>query len=367
MTSNYQARERRLRKLEREFDKKFPTEADCAEGIYKYTLGGIRCHFCGNKDLDREYGARVTKCGTCRKNVHLTAGTLFEGIRNCRPWLFGVWLLERGEAFSASMFAKVAGIAPATASVLLKKIKLVILKNMNNTVLVNSTHLSEVFCKRSKETPARQHPLTEQITIDERSRQNLAPETIDGMVEAAMDAIFQPVHNPRNVVRPVKVQSISIVEDTDNGKPATLVKWSNEKIAYRMLSKNSLNPDELCISSGLSPGQMSSALGMLEIAGFVERLPGDRYKPTSLAQTSACTANTSASNVDFVDIVKFICVHYHGISRKYVQPYLAGYWCIKDRKRWRRGALLKACVRSSPIAYSEVIAFVSPPLVQIAC
>ncbi len=367
MTSNYQDRERRLRKLLRKFDKKFPTEADCAEEIYKYTHGGIRCHFCGNKDLNREHGARVTKCGKCRKNVHLTAGTLFEGIRNCRPWLLGVWLLEQGEAFSASLFAKVAGIAPATALVLLKKIKFVILKNMANTVLVNSTHLSEVICKRSKETPAKEHPLAEQIVIDERARQNLAPDTIDGMVEAAMDAIFQPVHNPKQVVGPIIVQSISILEDADNGKPPALVKWSNEKIAYRMLSKNSLNPDELCTSSGLSSAQISSALGMLEIAGFVERLPGDRYKPTSLAQTSACTANTNASNVDFVPIVNFIRDHYHGISRKYVQPYLACYGCIRDRKRWRRGALLRACVRSSPIPYSEVIAFVSPPLVQIAC
>ncbi len=366
MTSNYQARSKRLRKLIRKFDKKFPKEADCAERIYKFIPGGIKCQFCGSKDLDWEHGARVTKCGKCLKNVHLTAGTLFKGVRNCRPWLLGIWLLEQGEVFSASMFAKEVGIAPATALVLLKKIKLVILENMNNTVLIGSATLSEIICKRSKETPAREHPLAEQTVIDEYTRQKVAPGTIDGMVEAAMDALFQPTHNFKQNV--YTVSSISILENTDNGKSKAPVKWENEKTTYRLLSNSPQSSDALCIHSGLSSAQISSALGMLEIAGFVERLPGDRFKPTTLAQTSIFIANNSNSmSVDIASIVNFIRDYYHGLSRKYLQIYLASYWCIIDRNRWRRGALLRACVRHSPISYSQVITFVTPHQVQVAC
>ena len=65
------------------------------------------------------------------------------------------------------------------------------------------------------------------------------------------------------------------------------------------------------------------------------------------------------------DFIGFIRVDYHGISRKYVQNYLAAYWCYKDRIYWPVGALLKACLKYRSISSNEIIDYVSPSIVKL--
>lgn len=62
----------------------------------------------------------------------------------------------------------------------------------------------------------------------------------------------------------------------------------------------------------------------------------------------------------FFDFVRRV---FQGISRKYLQLYLAVYWCSLNRRRWGVGRLFSACMRSRRRCYRARLNFVSPPVV----
>lgn len=237
------------------FNSEFPTEEDCVEALYtKFADQTVKCSSCQSDITQRNYGARIGKCQVCQKKNWFTAGTFFHRIRRAKPWLAAIWLLERGITVSAGLLHRLADIATSTAWLILKKLHLVInteLQNAPQAVLEPSASFLPAICKRSSETPALSHPVSEQVAIERRE-----------------------------------------------GKPA-------------------------------------------------------------------CTTASHAS--DLVASINFIREHFHGASRKYLQFFLAAYWCKTDRETWSRWSLLKACRRFRKISLEEIIAFSSPLLLKLSC
>lgn len=56
---------------------------------------------------------------------------------------------------------------------------------------------------------------------------------------------------------------------------------------------------------------------------------------------------------------------FHGISRKYLQFYIASFWCRVDRARWSVGRLLTEVAAFPKIECREVLSFVSPLIVKL--
>ena len=63
--------------------------------------------------------------------------------------------------------------------------------------------------------------------------------------------------------------------------------------------------------------------------------------------------------------IKFIRQYFHGSSRKYLQFFLAAYWCKTDREKWPDWSLLKACRNFRAIGEEEIISFISPLLLNL--
>ncbi|HEY9758574.1 MAG TPA: hypothetical protein V6C97_25640 [Oculatellaceae cyanobacterium] len=61
-----------------------------------------------------------------------------------------------------------------------------------------------------------------------------------------------------------------------------------------------------------------------------------------------------------IRISTFLFQNFDGVSRKYIQLYLAAYWCYKDRTRWFSEQLFSACFRSPPVSYAEILLYSSP-------
>lgn len=61
-----------------------------------------------------------------------------------------------------------------------------------------------------------------------------------------------------------------------------------------------------------------------------------------------------------IRISTFLFQNFDGVSRKYIQLYLAAYWCYKDRTRWFSEQLFCACFRSLPVSYAEILLYSSP-------
>jgi len=64
--------------------------------------------------------------------------------------------------------------------------------------------------------------------------------------------------------------------------------------------------------------------------------------------------------------IDFIVKDFQGISRKYIQMYLAAFWCKVDRDRWGSENFLYECRRFRKIKADEIRSYVSPPMVNLA-
>jgi hypothetical protein len=246
----------------REFETRYSSEEECVEALFQI-LGSLEktgCRNCGTLAVERDYGARVGKCNTCRKHFSFTSGTFFERVRLVRPWLAAAWFLERGTAISTKLFHELVGVAYSTAWMIHRKMALVIQSIMDREkksfVLIASEVFANVICRRSRETPARQHPHAEQLEFE----------------------------------------------------------------------KNSLS----------------------------------QAKPKMEWQVSQCHSRPALPCA-----TQLLRDAFHGISRKYLQIYLAELWCGSDRRCWPGGRLLKECSRHPIIREDEVLSFISPLLVKM--
>src|SRR5579883_1534268 len=152
-----------------QFDAMFKTELDCIEELWKSILKdeGIRCFNCGNLRLERDYGSRQIKCSACKRRSWFTAGTLFNRARLIRPWLAAIWLLEQGIEINAFILHNLVDIAYSTAWTIMKKLSMVLDNQMTAEALaVPSSVFVIVFSRRSRETPAGEHPRAEQQKFD---------------------------------------------------------------------------------------------------------------------------------------------------------------------------------------------------------
>lgn len=322
-----------------QFNNQFPTEEDCLEEVYKRANDGgmLKCHHCGNKDIERDYGQRTFTCLSCKKTSWFTAGTFFHHMKLARAWLGAIWLMDHGQTISSLRFQKLAGIAYSSALNIFKKLTMVIESEMGeDAIAVSSSFFSPLVGKRSRETPARAHPLAEQEEIE--------AQVLDNSKEGQ--------------------------ESADVGELAP-----GEKEVYDVLSGEPVHFDVLCQRTGKAASNLSSSLMMLELAGLAKRIAGDRYvrhNPKESEQFYAHAVQSSLRTEDRLEptrtvsaIINFVRLNFHHIARKYLQNYLAAYWCHMDRRRWQLGALLQACLRFVHISDDEILDYVSPVMVKV--
>ncbi|MBY0358400.1 MAG: hypothetical protein K2W82_10405 [Candidatus Obscuribacterales bacterium] len=336
------------------FNTQFPKEEDCLEELYSKAVPEhvFRCRYCKSPELNKKYGDRTGSCRQCKQITWFTGGTFFSHIRAARPWLAAIWLMEQGVIISSSRFHKLVGIAQSSALHIFKKITTVAHSHMLETkVTTESTYFTPVFCKRSRETQARQHPLSEQEEMEKR-------------------LITQAPHS----------DTFSKDGETHLAK-GTLDKnaiefFGNEKTLYDILSTEPIHVDAIHHKTRMPINEISAALTMLELAGAAIRLTGDRYVRSTAESSEAKALRTShtarfhpaptAEIAETIDaIVSFIRNKFHGISRKCLQNYLAAYWLELTKAQWSCGSLLEWCWQFGPLSYAQTLTYISPLQVSI--
>ncbi len=358
------------------FNTEFPTEEDCLEELYRRAAQEhlLKCRNCGNADILKNYGERVINCRQCKKETWLTAGTFFNRIKHARPWVAAIWLMEHGISLSSSKFQKLVGIAYSSALNIFKKLTTVIQGQMGEDgLVVPSSLFSILFCKRSRETPARAHPIAEErierkLLDDGVANKLSASEDLAAASSTLVTSIVKFASDPNSLSKAPEATNSDIEETTHAGGL-----YGSEKEVYDLLSTQPVQFDIICDRTGMPASKVSSALTMLELAGVVIRVAGDRYvrnvsKPSgqkTAVQSSGCTVSTAETTMNVAAVINFVRRNFQGISRKYLQNYLAAYWCTVDKTRWSLGSLLQACLRSDPISYDEILDYVSPPLVKM--
>lgn len=334
------------------FDALVPGERDCFAALLRRFPDGRTpvCGACGCMELLQGDSERVRKCKNCKKEVWLTAGGFFAGIRAARPWYLAIWLKEQGVSFNAADLHRMAGIAASTAGKILKKIHRVLLSHMEteaNAIEVYSAIFAPVVCKRSLVTPAKEHPTAEQDDIENQLVEN---EGTSDPTSTASGASAQAILNAaaRNALSGHDLQ------------------------VYELLSKKPVDFETLRAQTNIAIGPLSATLSRLELEELIERLAGDSYVRADTPSRIAFGKQAYDSDGAPVDAcqsvaesMSFVRSGFHGVSRKYLQLYLAAYWCHTDRTRWSPDELLKACCSFREVTSAELRAFVSPLFVKL--
>ena len=329
-----------VRALWAEFEAEFPSEDDCFDALLEMVRseGRYKCSYCSSFAVEKIEGGRTIKCNDCRKETWLTAGTFFQNIRRPRAWLGAIWFMGHGISISALRFKElVKDIAVSSTLDIFHKLRMVILANMDDQLLQRASAVfRDAIRKRSRLTPARQRPFSEQYEL-EKEQLAWAP---------------APTSSQENVELPA----------------ADLA--GLEKQIYELLADGPIHTDELCNRAHATIREISSALVMLESEELVKKIYGNRYVRRKAEESSHATRLRSMNPLDAADkatgtIIGYILINFHGISRKYLQLYLAEHWCCLDRLRWGFSSLLSACQVSDQITEDDIKKYESPLTVRL--
>ncbi len=317
------------------FYERFPTEAHRQEALFQTAAPmGVRCQ-CGVLSTHRKFGERNVRCLQCKKMNSATANTFFHGVKKITAHVAAIFLSGNGIAISANAFSKRVGISQSAADDIFHGISHLVMKNMTNAKKLLSAALRAIVGKRSKETPAREHPFAEQEEEEKRAAEKRKANA-----------------------------------DRDGHSQEDGPKDEIEQQIYRLLLPVTLHFDVLLEKTKLPVSTLSAKLSMLELFGYVKSLPGNTFRALqnleegqSQIRDVAAKANIESNPVK--KFFQFVRATYHRISRKYAQRYSARYWCYVDRQRWSFESLLEVCAQAERLSHAQLISYVSPLAIDV--
>jgi DprA winged helix domain len=321
----------------------------------------LKCRHCGSKNVEKDDGGRFIKCMECWKKTWLTAGTFFEYVKRPRAWLAAIWLREHGVFMSASEFHKLFGIALSSALNIFKKLGIVIDSEMNQDVLAISARIfRQAIGKRSRLTPAREHPITEQDEVEKQ--ENGESRDCRSAGGSVASETISPIGGKSRCQQPSQPAADVLAVDETTGL---------EKKIYDLLSHEQVDFETLCQCTTIPASELLQAITMLQLKGLVMQVSGNKYvraEPVRKPRvTQGLASMAAAQTTKIVDsVIEFIRGKFHGISRKYLQLFLAEYWCYMESWRWRPGLLLSACQQFDRVSDKDVLEYESPAVVSVA-
>lgn len=315
------AEQEALNAFRSEFVLLYPAEVDCIETIYQalYESNKVFCHHCSGRNVEHNFGERVVRCSDCKQLSWFTADTFFHHMRVARPLLLAMFLLGKGVYFNSSTLHKLTGIAHSSATYIYKKIMAVVTRSMpDQSMEVPSAMFLSIMTKRSIETPAREHPSSEEEAFARRC--------------------------PKNV---------GVDEALDDLTPA-------EKATRLCLGDGVKTIDELHYATGLGIPEICAALTGLQLMGLILELPGARFKLNEFSTSVSQSLHDLCATV-----TKHIRHFFQGVSRKYLQYYVSAYWTWIDRTRWSMQSLLSECSHAARVVDQEIDQFVTAAGVRL--
>ena len=336
--------------------KKFCTPADWTEELVRRIIENnlMACKICNGTEFARDRGEREGKCVSCGLVMSFTAGhPIFDGIQLPEAYVLKILAMEAGLAFCAKQFEKATGICYNTCWNIGRKFDFVMAQffaENGGDLAVSSAFYKPVFTRRSTITPAGKPPVEEQTAMEAAHRADKSRTNSDSTDSDSTNS-----------------------DDTENAgsKNSSPISGLSETASrlYAALSNLPIGFDQLIGSLAVSVSELSSAITILELKGLLTSLAGDRYvraaQPTlAHSNTSVCVSEQTQLLIS--ESIQFIRNRYQGISRKYLQLYLADFWRIK----WHEAGLpplniFKIVFESALISDQDIKAFVTPINVRL--
>lgn len=321
------------------FNQRYPDDASLMKLVCGLYEGIEICRHCESVDLLDTDNVRKKKCAHCSKYTHLTAGTFFHCQKNLRGITLVIELLSHGIVLSSSRFHRLVGVAQSTALQMIKKVMTVIGSTFEDADTAISTSVfSKIFSRRSDETPAQKHPISEQEMATAELQK----------IQESNEAIIEQARSQKEVMGQLD---------------------SFQKKLYSHITKKPISFDHLERKMPkTNVSKILSGITYLEMYGLIEALPGNcfaRFDRESQRNQNNLKQQNSANQKSFETIMKFIKIVSHGVSRKHLQRYISLFWCFYERDKWTNDALLQACARFKHVRDAEITQYVTPALMPI--
>lgn len=356
-------------KMLQQFEHELPTEEACISHLRDVIAekGQLFCHHCGSKQVEHVQGPskgnsnqRKVQCLECRKKTWYTSGTIFERTKKLKPFLAILWFQEHNLPLSSALASRLLGIAQSTAWGMIKKTQIVwlqMLPGVKHMVVLPSDVFAAAIRKRSRETPAREHPRAEIKS-------------------------FSPGANGKVPVSlPVEEQTPQGQENGSEGYSAPFagtlaadLPIEQQRILHALFeAEGALRIESLTELLGIPPGDLLVQITLLELDRLIEsRSMGnytlDRTRFGYLRTPSGAQNPGSAESVQnsVAAFVAFCEQYFHGTSRKYLQLYIAQFARATNQDRTGWDALLRDLIDRPAIHHSEIVSYVSPAELQMA-
>jgi hypothetical protein len=299
---------------------RFPTEGDCIDELWRSMPDDMKRCICGSTMLTKDAGVRHVLCEHCHHTYSFTARTFFHRVRKVQPWLARIWFLEHGVMINSNQFSKLLGVTCDTARNIFAKLTLAALRRMpqDSTALPSSMWL-QFICKRSRLTPANEHPVSEERAFE-------VPATVD-------------------------------LEDCEQMSDV------EKRILSALSEGKQMTADQIADRTSDFIADVNAALCMLELADFIEHIPFTGYRLKKRMSGGVEKEKDVTERISL--LVVTLRAIFHGVSRRMLQLYLVLFWSALDRKRWTRGSMLALCWESANVSRAEVMAYISPAFVKI--
>ncbi len=347
--------EDRISLLKEQFDQEFPTEEDCVEEVFKHLFpdGKLICRSCSTYTSGRKYGCRFARCPSCRKKIWFTAGTFFHSAKKIRLRFAIAWMLDHSAVLNSFSLHKLFDVSISTAWCGLQEVSTVLFRNIHESATsVHSSRFLSIFSRRSRETPAGMHPITEQ-------------ERFETQLQEESRTILIADKNSIDHKELSSTQSENCLSNAEENPKRDRTKPSLETQICDLLSVEFRTFDQLVFETKAGIPELSEALLMLELGRKVERNIGGVYKLIKVSSKKE-TVSIDLLVAPIAKMTQFIENTYQGISRKYLQNYLA-LACFHNTHsgRNRVGSLLHLCIRSEKITYQEILRSICPEFVML--
>lgn len=365
------------------FQRKYPTDEDCIEEILNLGNFDARiCLKCGSTEKLREKGSPLARCQECKKAVYLFNGTFFERLRKPRAYLAALWLRSEQIGISSNRFAKLVHIAQSTAFGIQKKIDTVIFEAMmEDAIGAYSGHFREIMTKRSSETPAREHAVSEQDLVDAEQRAKAQSRTKNSDRRSTSNDSRSTDHNSAQskgnsesdhstdsaeAKSSAEAESSTEAESNPDFDQAAAEPELHDLILDLLSETNAVHADDLVESLDVPVGEILASLLELTLNKKVIDL-GSLYFKKSKEDTNDLLGLAKFFDIDEKSLERFFAQvqHvFHGVSRKNLQLYLAWFWSLVSTAFKDPANLIAACSKFRHLTRHEVREFVTEPMVN---
>lgn len=312
-------------KLYPAFCKEFPDEEHCVRMLSQQRMKKIiPCKKCKGTKFVHTNTYKQYYCENCGQEYFTFAGTYFERCTYFRARVAAIWFKQRKIRPSPLEFAQYFGMALSTAQDILNNVGFISLEKMNEreTETLSSSEFLEIYCRRSLQTPAREHPRAEQKELDDHFKE--IDQTTDEAFNVELD----------------ETELLVLDElSTEQGK----------------------NVDDLISKTSLEFSDILMALSQLQFKGLVDFTAEQLFK----RKKKIPKPNNNEAQKKFIDkFTESIKNKCHRISRKYIQVYLADAWATEQDDIWTDEFMAELLDRK-PLSRAAMRAYTSPYYLQI--